>query len=97
MTDATNAKALPPKSNLNPLVEHAIFSVEGEIHNVSHMASIASSLINDVGIDAETAGTIELRISPEEFEQIQFAVSQTSTLAKELVTAFRKEFEGEHR
>jgi hypothetical protein len=93
MTDAASAKASSSKSNLNPRVEHAFFSVEGEIRDVSHMASIACSLINDVGIGAEAAGTIELKISLGEFEQIQFAVGQTSMLAKELVTAFRKEFE----
>jgi hypothetical protein len=48
MTDAASAKASSSKSNLNPRVEHAFFSVEGEIRDVSHMASIACSLINDV-------------------------------------------------
>jgi hypothetical protein len=87
------AKASASKSNLNPRVEHAFFSVEGEIRDVSYMASIACSLISDVGIGAETAGTIALKISLQEFERIQFAVGQTSMLAKKLVTAFEREFE----
>jgi hypothetical protein len=88
-----NGGAQTKSDDRNAQVKHAFFSVEGEIHDVSHMASIAANLIADVGVGAETGCTIELRISQEEFEQIQFAVSQTSTLAKELVTAFRKEFE----
>jgi hypothetical protein len=72
--------------------EKAFFGVEGEIRNLRHMASITTGLINDIEIGAETASTIELRISLEEFEQIQFAVGQTYALAKELVEAFDKEF-----
>jgi hypothetical protein len=83
----------PKSDDRNARAEHAFFGVEGEIHDLHHMASIAADLIINVGVGAETAGTIELKISSDEFERIQFAVGQTSTLAKELVAAFRKEFE----
>jgi hypothetical protein len=38
-------------------------------------------------------GGTELNISPWEFEQIQFAVSHTMSLASDLERAFTKEFE----
>jgi hypothetical protein len=93
MTDAANAKVLPPKSNL----ERAFFGVEGEIRDLRHMASIATMLINDVRVGPESASTIELKINPREFERIQFAVQKTQELAEELEEAFRKEFEKKPR
>jgi hypothetical protein len=76
-------------------LKHAFFSVEGQIHDLCHMASIALMLINDVTIGDETACSIELKISPAEFERIQFAVGRTSVMAKELESEFAKEFDGE--
>jgi hypothetical protein len=47
-----------------------------------------------VTTSASGAGS-ELNILPWEFEQIQFAVGHTMSLASDLEKAFKKEFEGE--
>ena len=76
--------------------EHAFFQVEGEIHDLHHMAQIAWELLMGVKATTSASGAgAELNILPWQFEQIQFAVAHTMSLASKLEGAFQKEFEGE--
>jgi hypothetical protein len=74
----------------------ALFGVEGEINDLRHMAQIAWGLLMEVKAtqSGDGAGAL-LNILPWEFEQIQFAVCHTMSLASDLEKAFKKEFEGE--
>jgi hypothetical protein len=72
--------------------EDAFFSVESEVHDLCHMASIASMLILNVTTGAESPSMIKLKINSDEFERIQFVVAQTNAMAKELAAAYRKAF-----
>jgi hypothetical protein len=78
--------------------ENAFFGVEGEIHDLRHMAQIAWGLLMEVKATQSGDGASALlNILPWEFEQIQFAVCHTMSLAGEFEEAFRKEFEEEAR
>jgi hypothetical protein len=89
-----------PQTKPDPAAQakHAFFGVEGEIHDLRHMAQIAWGLLMEVKAtqSGDGAGAL-LNILPWEFEQIQFAVCHTMSLASELEEAFRKEFEEEAR
>jgi hypothetical protein len=61
-----------------------------------HMAQIAWELLMGVKATTSASGAgAELDILPWQFEQIQFAVAHTMSLASKLEAAFQKEFEGE--
>jgi hypothetical protein len=80
--------------DFNARRRHAYFGLEPEIHDLRHMASIAQTLISDIGVSEIAGGSgIELEISLEEFERIQFAIGQTKDIANNLVKAFEKELE----
>jgi hypothetical protein len=93
------ARTITPQAKPDPAAraEKAFFGVEGEIHNVSHMAQIAWGLLMEVGVTQSSGTESKIDILPWEFEQIQFAVSHTVSLASGLVAAFQKKFEGEER
>jgi hypothetical protein len=93
MTDATNSTPNDRSARAN----HAFFCVEGEIHDLNHMASIAWTLFQDTTKDPNRGGYVTLHMSRDELECLEFAISKTALMAGDLVTAFRKEFETEEK
>jgi hypothetical protein len=82
------------KSDRDARAEDAFFEVETEIRDLRHMALIAADLaFSVVARSGPAQGTRLITIGYDEFERIQFAVSQTRTMAENLVSAFAKEFE----
>jgi hypothetical protein len=94
MTDATNSTPNDRSARAN----HAFFCVEGEIHDLNHMASIAWTLFQDT-LKGSSNGTgwRTVQMTEDEFGQLEFAISKTALMAGDLVTAFRKEFETEKK
>ena len=73
--------------------EDAFLNVEGEIRDLQQMASITWGLL--MKVKATPSGTgAQLNILPWEFEQIQFAVCHTMSLASDLEKAFKKGVRG---
>jgi hypothetical protein len=86
------------KSDSAARAENAFFNVEGEMHDLHHMASIAWTLFQDkLKESSNGTGWRTVQMTEDEFEQLEFAVAKTALMAGDLVTAFRKEFETEKK
>jgi hypothetical protein len=82
------------KPDARTRAEKAFFNVEGEIHDLHHMASIAWTLFQDTLKGASNGtGWRTIQMSEDEYERLEFAVSKTSIMTSALRESFLEDFE----
>jgi hypothetical protein len=76
------------------ILNRAHLDLEPDIRDLRHMAAIAHVLFEETIKSPERAsGWLTLRISRQEFEQLEFAISKTMLMASDLDDIYLKKFE----
>jgi hypothetical protein len=89
-----NSPQTKSDNDFNARLRQAYFDLESDVHDLSHMASIAWTLFDDT-IKAPDSGTglHTVQMTKDEFESLEFAVSKTMNMASDLRETYLRAIE----